>query len=89
MSQQQRQQVQQLAVLAEVVVYFRPEVHGQFGEEKVFKQVGLTQEGPFLKIAPGPGASIDGPEMYLFELIAGVKTIPSQITAAVELPREQ
>lgn len=85
----QQPKAQQVTVLSKVIIHFRPEVHKTIGKSLEFTQVGLSQEGPFLKILKGPGSNIDGARMYLFEIIAGVETYASQIEVAGSMPPER
>ncbi len=86
----QGQQGEQLAVLAKVTVFFRPEVHESVGEQLEFTQVGVTQQGPFMKFVPGPGSNLAGRhEMYHFDVIAGLKLETGQIQVASDLPPAQ
>ena len=82
------QQGQQLVILAKVIVHFRPEAHKTIGKTLTFQQVGLTQEGPFLKIIAGPGSSLEGAQLYHFDIIAGVETHPSKVSVATSMPAE-
>jgi DNA repair exonuclease SbcCD ATPase subunit len=88
---QKRQKVQeddQLIVLAEVTIYFRPEVHKTFGREKTFKQVAMVNQGSFMKAVAAPGSNIEGQELYNMDVIAGMQLIPSTIQVAEVVPPE-
>jgi hypothetical protein len=86
---QNQGQGQQLIVLSKVILHLRPEVRKTLGEKIEFQQVGLTQEGPFLKIIAAPGSNIEGARLYLFELIAGVETYPSKIEVSAVMPAKK
>ena len=83
------QQGQQLAILAKVVIHFRPEAHKTIGKALELQQVGLTMEGPFLKVIAGPGSNIEGAQLYHFDIIAGVETHPSKVSVATSMPIER
>lgn len=82
------EQNQQLEVLAEVTISFRPEFHKTYGaKEKTFTQVGVTQQGPFMKMVPAPGSNLGNKqELFHFDTIAGLVLTPAQIRVSAEMP---